>query len=143
MNKPQSRIRSPPYRGRLAPSPTGYLHLGHARTFWIAQERARANRGVLVLRNEDLDRARCKPEFVAAMQITEVARGADLLKSTDRQILLYRALDWEPPAFYHCPLMTDAAGLGLAKRQDALSLRAWRERGQSPEWLRCSWTTLG
>ena len=33
------------YRGRLAPSPTGYLHLGHARTFWVAQERARANGG--------------------------------------------------------------------------------------------------
>jgi glutamyl-tRNA synthetase len=40
------------YRGRLAPSPTGHLHLGHARTFWTAQQRARANGGVLVLRNE-------------------------------------------------------------------------------------------
>src|SRR5512141_12286 len=55
------------YRGRLAPSPTGYLHLGHARTFWIAQERARLSGGTLALRNEDLDRARCKPEFVNAM----------------------------------------------------------------------------
>src|SRR5215212_11381067 len=55
------------YRGRLAPSPTGYLHLGHARTFWMAQERARAQGGVLVLRNEDLDPDRCKPEFVTAM----------------------------------------------------------------------------
>src|SRR6516164_191382 len=55
------------YRGRLAPSPTGYLHLGHARTFWTAQERARAAGGVLVLRCEDLDRARCKPEFASAM----------------------------------------------------------------------------
>jgi glutamyl/glutaminyl-tRNA synthetase len=56
-----------PYRGRIAPSPTGYLHLGHARTFWMAQQRAKPNGGKLVLRNEDLDRARCKPEFVAAM----------------------------------------------------------------------------
>src|SRR5438552_1578981 len=56
-----------PYRGRLAPSPTGYLHLGHARTFWIAQERARAQNGILVLRNEDLDRARCKSHFAHAM----------------------------------------------------------------------------
>src|SRR6266540_1985906 len=55
------------YRGRLAPSPTGFLHLGHARTFWIAQQRAQAHRGSLVLRNEDLDRARCKPHFVGAM----------------------------------------------------------------------------
>ncbi|HEY8994406.1 MAG TPA: glutamate--tRNA ligase family protein, partial [Lacunisphaera sp.] len=55
------------YIGRLAPSPTGLLHLGHARTFWTAQERARAARGVLLLRNDDLDTARCRPEFVAAM----------------------------------------------------------------------------
>src|SRR5882724_558470 len=55
------------YRGRLAPSPTGYLHLGHARTFWIAQQRAQSHGGTLVLRNEDLDRGRFKPEFVAAM----------------------------------------------------------------------------
>src|SRR5258706_9552123 len=55
------------YRGRIAPSPTGYLHLGHARTFWQAQERARTNSGVLVLRNEDLDSTRYKMEFVDAM----------------------------------------------------------------------------
>src|SRR5690242_14568199 len=52
------------YRGRLAPSPTGYLHLGHARTFWTAQERARAAKGTLVLRNEDLDRSRVRSEFI-------------------------------------------------------------------------------
>jgi glutamyl-tRNA synthetase len=56
----------PTYRGRLAPSPTGYLHLGHARTFWIASERARARKGVLVLRNEDLDPHRSKQEYVRA-----------------------------------------------------------------------------
>src|SRR3954467_3549691 len=64
---PNEREIADRYRGRLAPSPTGYLHLGHARTFWRAQERARANGGVLVLRNEDLDPDRCKPEFVTAM----------------------------------------------------------------------------
>jgi glutamyl/glutaminyl-tRNA synthetase len=56
----------PTYRGRLAPSPTGYLHLGHARTFWIAHQRARANHGVLVLRNEDLDPQRSKQQYVQA-----------------------------------------------------------------------------
>lgn len=55
------------YRGRLAPSPTGYLHLGHARTFWVAQERAQAATGTLILRNDDLDLARCKNEFICAM----------------------------------------------------------------------------
>ena len=58
---------SSPYRGRLAPSPTGYLHLGHARTFWIAQQRALAARGALVLRDEDLDPARSQPHFRQAM----------------------------------------------------------------------------
>ena len=55
------------YRGRIAPSPTGYLHLGHARTFWTAQERARSAGGKIILRNEDLDPARSKAEFVQAM----------------------------------------------------------------------------
>ena len=268
------------YRGRLAPSPTGYLHLGHARTFWTAQQRARANAGTLILRNEDLDSTRFKMEFVpamiedlkwfgfewqegpdcggpfapynqsermdvyhaaleklragnfiypctcsrkdiqaatraphanddaepiypgtcrqnrkseignrkfswrfhvpdgetisftdgnfgehkftagkdfgdfvvwrhdgvpayqlacvvddAAMQVTEVVRGADLLVSTARQILLYRALGLTPPAFFHCPLWRDESGVRLAKRHDALSLRTLRARGETPQSL--------
>ena len=281
---PPSDLPTSSYRGRLAPSPTGYLHLGHARTFWIAQQRAKAAGGVLVLRNEDLDAARCKPEFFsamiedlrwfgfhwqegpdagglhapynqserfplyraaleklrtggfvypcicsrkdiqaainaphagedeepiypgtcrdqreaavanrkfswrfrvaddtavsftddacgpqqfiagkhfsdfivwrhddvpayqlavvvddAAMRITEVVRGADLLTSTARQLLLYRALGLRPPAFFHCPLLTDEHGVRLAKRHDALSLRTLRAGGATPESLRESW----
>jgi glutamyl-tRNA synthetase len=282
-------MESADYRGRLAPSPSGFLHLGHARTFWLAQERAQARNGVLVLRNEDLDPARsraqyvsamledlrwfgfrwqegpdcggpwapysqserrpyylaaferlrraglvypcacsrrdvlsalqaphagqdeplypgtCRPavidprkelsgrrcnwrfqvpdgepirfvdgyypsqEFVAgkdfgdfvvwrhddlpsyqlavvvddaAMQITEVVRGEDLLKSTARQLLLYRALGLKPPRFHHCPLLTDQSGARLAKRHDALSLRALRIRGLRPEQLRESWPAI-
>jgi glutamyl/glutaminyl-tRNA synthetase len=283
------------YRGRLAPSPTGYLHLGHSRTFWTAQERARASGGVLVLRNEDLDAQRFKLEFVgamledlkwfgfewqegpdcggpfgpynqserrefylaamrkllaggfiypctcsrsdvrralsaphqgedepvypgtcrekfklssqegafdpdnkngsplkrnwrfrvpdgesiafvdghlgpqrfvagkdfgdfvvwrqdgvpayqlsvvvddAAMRITEVVRGADLLPSTARQLLLYRALEVPAPQFFHCPLMTDEKGVRLAKRHDSLSLRRLRAEGNSPVQLRAEW----
>ena len=274
---------SPVYRGRLAPSPTGYLHLGHARTFWVAAERARAAGGVLVLRNEDLDAVRFRLDFVAAMLedlhwlglgwqegpdvggphapydqsrrrplyraalerlhsagliypctrsrrdvleaigaphegagaddepvyprefrpppgtplppldatigvnwrlrvpddeelgfadgcqgaqravagrefgdflvwrkddvpsyqlacvvddaamgITEVVRGADLIKSTFRQLLLYRALQAAAPRFYHCPLMCDDRGQRLAKRHDALSLRTLRAQGVTP-----------
>jgi glutamyl/glutaminyl-tRNA synthetase len=273
-----------PYRGRLAPSPTGHLHLGHARTFWIAQQRAHASGGVLALRNEDLDGSRATLQFVAdmiedlkwfgfewqegpdcggpfgpydqsermplyrealeqlrvsgaiyrcscsrkdvqaiahapdagedaepiypgtcrsrsdsdvrsstsnwrfrvpdgknisfldghygpqsfianrdfgdfvvwrhdgvpayqlavvvddaAMHITEVVRGADLMKSTARQLLLYRALGLEPPSFYHCPLVKDEAGIRLAKRHEALSLRTLRERGETPDRLRAAW----
>ncbi len=53
------------YRGRIAPSPTGYLHLGHARTFWTAYQRA--SRGTLIFRNEDLDPQRSKAEYAQAM----------------------------------------------------------------------------
>lgn len=267
-----------PYRGRIAPTPTGYMHLGHARTFWIAQQRAAG--GVLVLRNEDLDRQRCKPEFAAAMledlrwfgldwqegpdvggpfapytqserlplyedalrrllamglayactcsrkdlariaaphaedddepvydghcrpgevaaqefvsdvnyrfripdgevirftdgnlgpqqflcgndfgdfliwrkdslpsyqlacvvddaamQITEVVRGRDLLKSTARQILLQQALRLPTPAYFHTELVLDDHGERLAKRHDALALRTLRSQGISPQQL--------
>ena len=278
------------YRGRLAPSPTGHLHLGHARTFRAAYERARAAGGVLVLRDEDLDPARSRPEFAAAMledlrwlgiewqegpdvggpfapyrqserrdfyleawarlvagghvypcvcsrrdiaraasaphegqarpaqddephypgtcrpvvgvkaqvpdtpaglnwrfrvpegeeiffedlkqgrqsfaagrdfgdfvvwrrddvpayqlavvvdddamRITEVVRGADLLKSAARQILLQRALGYATPAYFHCDLVTDERGERLAKRHESLSLRALRAAGLTPEEVR-------
>jgi glutamyl-tRNA synthetase len=55
------------YRGRIAPSPTGLLHIGHAVTFWRAYERACAAAGKLVLRIEDLDRDRCRREFADAI----------------------------------------------------------------------------
>lgn len=263
------------YTGRLAPSPTGLLHLGHARTFAVAAQRARAAGGTLLLRNDDLDRARCRPEFVAAMQedlrwlgldwdgpmisqseripryraalarlhaaglifpcsrsrrdvleaagapheggaddeplypkefrppasaplpplgeriatnwrfrvpdgeeiafrdghygprsavagrdfgdflvwrkddtpsyqlatvvddaefaVTEVVRGADLIKSTFRQLLLFRALGVAGPAFFHCPLVLDDRGERLAKRHDALAIRTLRAKGLTRE----------
>ena len=268
------------YRGRLAPSPTGLLHLGHARTFWIAAQRASERRGTLILRNEDLDPRRCRPEFVeamyedlrwlgirwsegpdcggpyapysqserrefylnawrklrdagaiypctcsrkdvaqaaaapnndvddepvypgtcrgrtdasdfsapagvnwrfrvpdgeqivfddlhlgqhryaagqdfgdflvwrrddvpayqlavvvddAAMKVTEVVRGADLLKSTARQILICRVMKLNAPQHYHCDLVRDKSGNRLAKRHDALSIRHMREGGATPK----------
>lgn len=262
-------------RGRLAPTPTGLLHAGHARTF--ARAAARAGAAGLVLRIEDLDRGRCRPEFAAAaiadlrwlglswtegpdvggphgpyeqsrrtewhleiwrrleacgaiypsphsrrdveeaataphaaaepifppalrpahreratvpggvpwrfrvpdgreiefidalqgrvvrtagvdfgdfviwrradgaayelavvaddhaMEIAEVVRGADLLTSTARQILLFEALGWQPPAFCHVPLVCDAAGNRLAKRTGGLAIADLRDAGWSPE----------
>ena len=70
------------------------------------------------------------------MQVSEVVRGADLLRSTARQILLQRAVELATPSYFHCPLMTDENGIRLAKRHDALSLRRWREQGQSAEQVR-------
>jgi glutamyl-tRNA synthetase len=255
------------YVGRLAPSPTGLLHLGHALTFHRAAERARAASGRVLLRLDDLDRARSKPgftqaivedlawlgiaweppmtvqserialyraalrkliaagigypctcsrkdlleapaapheeddepvysgrcrdnqvrEFVAgvnyrlrvpdgerlsfvdgnlgeqgyvcgkdfgdfilwrkddlpsyqlatvvddaALGITEVVRGRDLLKSTARQILVARALGLAIPEWFHVGLVRDAAGARMAKRSGALTIRALRERGLGP-----------
>ncbi len=54
------------YRGRIAPSPTGYLHLGHASTFWTAYQRCLQRNGTLIYRDEDIDTARCKQEFSKA-----------------------------------------------------------------------------
>ena len=250
---------SPPYLGRIAPTPTGFLHVGHAATFRTSFERARAADGRVILRIEDLDPHRCRPEFaLAAIEdlrwlgiewdgepvyqsarrelyldawrrlrdggwiypcarsrkdvaaaslapheeepvfppewrpdpaesvahespaginwritfqdgrfgavektclrdfgdfvvwnrdgipayelavvvddagITEVVRGADLLTSTARQILLHEALGQTPPSWFHCPLVCDASGQRLAKRSAGLSLRELRAAGHPP-----------
>ena len=64
----------------------------------------------------------------AAMGITEVVRGADLLSSTPRQLLLYELLGWEAPEFYHFPLLLSLDGRRLSKRDGDLGLGALRER---------------
>ena len=72
-----SSLRKPPLsntaakpkilRGRLAPSPTGLLHLGHARTFLLAWWHLRSRGGEVLLRIEDLDSGRVRPEFEEAI----------------------------------------------------------------------------
>ena len=54
------------YRGRIAPTPSGYLHEGHASTFKIAWRRARERDGCIIYRNDDLDKLRCSEEFSRA-----------------------------------------------------------------------------
>jgi glutamyl-tRNA synthetase len=71
-----------------------------------------------------------------AMRISEVVRGRDLLKSTARQLLLYRALGFDSPEFYHCELVCDERGVRLAKRHDAVSLQKLRELGFTPDEIR-------
>jgi glutamyl/glutaminyl-tRNA synthetase len=70
-----------------------------------------------------------------AMQITEVVRGEDLLKSTARQMLLIRALGYSVPTYFHCRLLRDEKNVRLAKRTDSLSLQALREQGVKAEEL--------
>ena len=69
----------------------------------------------------------------AAMGITEVVRGEDLLLSTPRQILLLRLFGAQPPRYAHVPLVHDSQVERLAKRHKSLELRALREAGVAPE----------
>ena len=64
----------------------------------------------------------------AAMGVTEVVRGADLLSSTPRQLLLYRLLGETAPAFCHFPLLLSSDGRRLSKRDGDLGLAVLRER---------------
>ena len=70
-----------PFVTRFAPSPTGYLHKGHAFSALAAFDAARAADGRFLLRIEDIDRARCRPEFEAAIL----------------EDLTWLGLDWERP----------------------------------------------
>ena len=71
----------------------------------------------------------------AAMGITEVVRGADLLESTAAQLLLYEALGHRPPTFAYAPLMLDEEGKRLAKRRGSRTLHELRAAGVAPEQL--------
>lgn len=68
-----------------------------------------------------------------AMGVTHVLRGDDLLDSTPRQILLYRAFGLTPPVYTHVPLILGPDGARLAKRHGSVSIREIRERGTAPE----------
>lgn len=76
----------------------------------------------------------------ALMGVTEVVRGNDLLHSSAQQIYLYRLLGYEPPRFAHVPLICNASGLRLSKRDSSLSMEALRSRYTAPEIIgRLAW----
>lgn len=85
-------------RGRLAPSPTGRLHLGHARTFALAWAHARSRGGEVLLRLEDLDGTRCRAEYVDG-----VLRD-----------LQWLGLDWDGPVSFQSQRLE---ALGVAAEQ--------------------------
>jgi glutamyl-tRNA synthetase len=82
----------------------------------------------------------------AAMGINQVIRGADLVPSTPRQILLYRKLGWPEPQFGHVPLAVMPDGRRLAKRDGSLKLATLRATGVDPTRLvgslihSCGWS---
>ncbi len=71
----------------------------------------------------------------AAMRITHVIRGDDHISNTPKQILLYRAAGWQPPAFAHLPLILGADKKRLSKRHGAVSVTEYRDKGFLPEAL--------
>ena len=86
---------------RFAPSPTGYLHLGHAHAALFAYETARASGGQFLLRIEDIDTGRCRPEFEAAIY----------------EDLAWLRLDWEKPVRRQSEHMTEYAA-AVARLED-------------------------
>ena len=71
----------------------------------------------------------------ALMRITHVIRGEDHISNTPRQLLLYEAFGWTPPAFAHVSLVMGPDHSPLSKRHGATSVREFRERGYLPEAL--------
>ncbi|MBU1927942.1 glutamate--tRNA ligase [bacterium] len=71
----------------------------------------------------------------ALMGVTEVIRGDDHLSNTPKQIVVYEALGFEIPAFYHVPMIHNADGKKLSKRDGATDVMAYKEMGYTPEAL--------
>jgi glutamyl-Q tRNA(Asp) synthetase len=70
-------MQKPEIVTRFAPSPTGYLHLGHVRSAWEGWRAARDAGGRFLLRIEDIDRGRCRPEFDRAIRGDLLSLGLD------------------------------------------------------------------
>ncbi len=111
--------------------------------------------GSVTVRNDQLDdmillRADGTPTYMLSvvvddhdMGVTHVIRGDDHLTNAFRQTQLYRALDWQPPAFAHIPLIHGPDGAKLSKRHGALGVEAYRDMGYLPEALRNYLLRLG
>ena len=69
----------------------------------------------------------------AAMGVTEVVRGDDLLPATPPQLLLYESLGLAAPAFFHVPIVVGEDGRRLAKRHGDTRIASFREAGLKPE----------
>jgi glutamyl-Q tRNA(Asp) synthetase len=99
---------------RFAPSPTGHLHKGHAFSALTAFEAARAAGGRFVLRIEDIDTTRCRPEFEAAIY----------------EDLAWLGLDWETPVRRQSDHLDDYLAALARLEADGLTYRCFRTRKQ-------------
>src|SRR2546430_1960633 len=116
-------------RVRFAPSPTGALHIGGARTALYNWLLARGSDGSLVLRIEDTDRERSTPDHVEQIP--------------HRLLMVLRALGAEPPVYAHLPLLHGPDGKKLSKRHGAASVQGLRDAGYLPEAVRNYIALLG
>jgi glutamyl-tRNA synthetase len=66
------------------------------------------------------------------MDISLVVRGRDHIGNTPQQVLIYRALGWDPPEFAHLPMMLSPKGEKLSKRHASVSVDEYRQRGYPP-----------
>jgi glutamyl-Q tRNA(Asp) synthetase len=97
---------------RFAPSPSGHLHLGHAFSAWTAWHAACEADGRFVLRIEDIDTQRCKPEFEAVIQ----------------DDLIWLGLDWELPVRRQSEHFADYAGVLERLREIGVVYRCFKTR---------------
>lgn len=72
----------------------------------------------------------------ALQGVTHVIRGHDLFEATHVQVLIQGLMGWPTPVYRHHPLLLDASGRRLAKRDKAETLQSLRERGMDPAQLR-------
>jgi glutamyl-tRNA synthetase len=124
------KLREPSWRLRVPPGPVSFDDgIAGPQSFDV-----QASTGDFVLRRADGIFAYQLAVVVddAAQGITQVLRGADLLSSTARQILLYRMLRLPEPRWAHAPLVLAPSGERLSKRDKALSLSALRLSGADP-----------
>lgn len=101
------------YVGRLAPSPTGLLHLGHARTFLVAWWRARNVGGKLLMRMEDLDGPRAKSEFAEAAL----------------RDLAWLGIDWDGPDYVQSKGLAEISAAAVDLEQRGLAYACVCSRG--------------
>src|SRR5258708_3914417 len=103
---------------RFAPSPTGHLHLGHAHSALVGWHAARCAGGRFLLRIEDIDRSRCRPEFSAAIR-EDLAGTTAADPSSHGDVVLARK---DTPTSYHLAVTVDDAlqGVTLVTRGDDL-----------------------
>ena len=127
----KAKIRRPAWRVRVNSEPISFTD-GH---YGTQTARLSADCGDFILRRSDGVYAYQLAVVIddALMGITQVVRGADLLSSTPMQLYLYQLLGLTPPRFFHIPLLVDADGRRLAKRDGDLEISLLRKRYGSPE----------